>query len=173
MPVIAAPLVVGDPPSTGWTYNGDPTSSDIAAVRFEIQDTDTTAPLLQDLEIAYAILRETGNTADTDELVLDERDVFASAARCMEALSERFGAQADTEIGALKVTYTTQANQYATRAKEKRAKAQGMQSPWSGGQSHAAKRAYRENSDQVQPKFTKDEFDIRNGRGRPDRGLLP
>lgn len=38
-----------------WTYSGDPSTSDRDAVRFWIQDTDETTPLLQDEEIDYLV----------------------------------------------------------------------------------------------------------------------
>jgi hypothetical protein len=141
-----------------WSYTGDPSVSDVAAVRFEIQDTDVTAQLLQDGEIAWAILQETGVAAGEPTTITGAL-LFSSAARCMEALAERFTAQADTTFGSLQTTYTTMAKQYAVRAATLRAKAQGMQAPWAGGQSIADKQAYGDDADQVQPKFTGSEFD--------------
>jgi len=38
-----------------WNYSGDPTDSDLDAVRFYVQDTDSTDPLLSDEEIQYLI----------------------------------------------------------------------------------------------------------------------
>lgn len=38
-----------------FTYGGDPAASDLAAVRFLLQDTDSTFPLMSDEEINYVI----------------------------------------------------------------------------------------------------------------------
>jgi hypothetical protein len=38
-----------------WTYSGDPSTSDKDAVRFDLQDTDASTPLMTDEEIAYLL----------------------------------------------------------------------------------------------------------------------
>lgn len=141
-----------------FTYAGDPSASDIAAVRFEIQDTNSKSPLLQDAEIGWAILQETGIVAETPA-ALQPGPLFSAAARCCEALARLFAAQADEQIGQLKVTYTKQADQYNTRAAELREKASSMGVPYVGGQSISEKRGFAENPDAVEPAFSRDEFD--------------
>jgi hypothetical protein len=140
-----------------WTYTGDPTVSDVAAVRFEIQDTDVNAPLLQDEEIAYAILQETTVAAGTPQTIVPPY-TYLAAARCLEALSRRFAAQADSEIGSLKLTYSKQAVNYATRAAEMRAKGAGGFSPESTQKHH-------------RPAFRRDQFDTPYASGWLDNGL--
>jgi|SRR6185437_1153125 len=135
-----------------FSYSGNPASSVKDAVRFEIQDTNSTAPLLQDAEIEYAIAQEAPNTPPS------EGEVLSASARCMEALQRLFAAQADTEIGSLKVTYTKQAEGYAKRATELRARALGMHAPWAGGLSESEKQAREENTDRVPPMFKKNQF---------------
>lgn len=141
-----------------WSYSFDPTTSDVDAVRFEIQDTNASSPLLQNEEIAAAILRETGSAAATPAALLDG-PLFASAARCMEALARLFSAQADQQVGELQINYSRQADGYTKRAKELRAKAQGFHAPTSGGLSESAKQAEQDDPDRVQPAFYKDQFD--------------
>lgn len=141
-----------------FTYTFDPSDSDVQAIRFEISDTDVNAPLLQDEEIAWTILDETGVAAQTP-VSITGGPLYLSAARCCETLSRRFAAQADTIIGALQLIYSKQAQTYATRAEELRAKGIGMNAPWAGGQSIGEKIAYGENHDQVQPIFTRRKFD--------------
>ena len=141
-----------------WTYSGDPSSADKDAVRFEIQDTNSTSPLLQDAEIQWAIKTETGQTAGAPT-TLSTGDIFRASARCMESLARSFAAQADTEIGSLKIAYSDQSKNYADRASELRAKAQGMNAPYAGGLSQSEKRAWEENTDLTQPAFTREEFD--------------
>lgn len=143
-----------------FTYANDPTASDVAAVRFEVQDIDPNAPLFQDGEIAYSILRETGQPANLGALVLDDYGVLSSAARCCEALSRRFAAQADEVIGDVSVKYSTMAQTYALRAQELRVKAAGSSpaGPYSGGQSRSEKFGWRSDPDRVQPAFRRDQF---------------
>jgi hypothetical protein len=140
-----------------FTYSGDPSSADKDAVRFEIADTNPATPLLQDAEIEYAIMRETGTDAG-EPTSLTDGDVFRSAARCMESLSRLFAAQADTQVGSLKVAYSTQAQTYAQRAEELRVKAQGMNAPYAGGQSISEKASNQADADLPQPLFTRREW---------------
>jgi hypothetical protein len=142
-----------------WTYNNDPSASDTAAVRFEVQDIDPDAPLLADEEVNWAVLRESGQAANGSSVTLTEAGLFGAAARCCEALVRRFAAQADTSVGSLKVTYTKQAAQYAERATELRAKASGMASPYAGGQSISEKQAAAQDLDRVQPAFSRGQWD--------------
>lgn len=142
-----------------FTY-GDPSTSDIWAVRFEIQDTDSSAQLLQDDEVGYAILRETGQAANTGALVLNDYGVFSAAARCCEALSRLFAAQADEQVGDNRTTYSKQAQTYSDRAKELRIKAAGSSpaGPYAGGQSRSEKWGREQDTDAVQPKLRKNQF---------------
>jgi hypothetical protein len=136
-----------------FSYSGDPSSSDKDAVRFEIQDTDSSAPLLQDEEINWTLDDEAG-----DQLPRTPAGVFSAAARCCEALSRRFAMQADTVVGSLTTTYSRMAENYAERAKELRAKATGLGVPYVGGQSWSEKAASRADPDRVQPRFRRGEF---------------
>lgn len=141
-----------------FTYSGDPSSADKDAVRFEIQDTNPGSPLLADTEILWAILTEAGQPAGTPT-TLTAAQVFRSAARCLEVLARLMAAQADSQIGQLKTTYSAQAKTYAQRAQELRAKAQGLNAPYVGGISHSDDRQWTENPDLVAPAFTRREFD--------------
>lgn len=128
-----------------WTYSSDPSSSEKDAVRFEVQDTDINAQLLQDEEIAYALAQEPG--------------VLGAAARCCEALARRFAAQADTTVGSLKKTNSTAAEGYAERARELRARAVASTSaPWTGGTSITRKDGLADDDDRVQPRFHRGQF---------------
>lgn len=40
-----------------WTYSGDPTNSELDELRFTVQDTDSTVPLLTDEELTYLLNR--------------------------------------------------------------------------------------------------------------------
>lgn len=145
-----------------WSYSGDPSSSDKDAIRFEIQDTNPSAPLLEDAEVTWCVLVETGVAADADAATLAETNpqgFFSACARACESLARLFLAQADTQVGSLKTTYTKQAAQYAQQAKDLRSKAASLGAPYTGGQSVSEKLANALDPDQVQPAFSRDMFD--------------
>jgi hypothetical protein len=140
-----------------FTYNGNPGASDVSAVRFEIQDTNASAPLLQDGEIAWAILNETSTAAATPA-VLTGGPLFASAARCCEVLARQLAMQADTVEGALSQTYSAAAKNYAEQAVALRLKASGYHAPYAGGQSWSEKEGFQQDPDTVDPTFSRGEF---------------
>ena len=142
-----------------FSYSGDPSKSVLDSVRFEVQDTNSGSPLLQDAEIEYVIGQEAPGEPPS------EGEVLSAAARCMESLARLFAAQADTEVGSLKVTYTKQADQYNTRAKELRSRAGGMHAPWAGGQSEAEKAAREAETDRPQAPFKRGQFTNPNTGG--------
>lgn len=145
----------------------DPSSSVLDAVRFEIQDTNSKSPLLQNAEIEYAIAQE----APADKP--SEGEVLSAAARCMEALARLFSAQADTELGSLKVTYTKQAKGYREAANELRARAAGLHAPWTGGTSESEKREREAEPDRVQHQFARKQFENPYGAGTLPGGVRP
>jgi len=133
-----------------WTYSGNPASSDRDAVRFEIQDTDQSTPLVSDEEIDYALDQE--------------GSVLAAAARCCEALARRFGSQADLSItsagDSVKRSYAARATNYMALAERLRARVgSSTGTPWYGGGSKAGKAALRNDPDRVQPAFRRGQFD--------------
>ena len=87
-----------------FTYAGDPAASDLAAVRFKIQDTDSNDPLLTDEEIEFAI----DGTGSVDK----------AAASCARALAFKFARLANRAMGSLRVDYNGRASTYAALAAE-------------------------------------------------------
>ena len=144
-----------------FTYTGDPSTSDKDSVRFEIQDTNPDSPLLQDAEITWCILAETGTAAATPATIAETNPhgFYSACARAMETLARLFSAQADTEVGSLRTTYSKQAAGYTKRAQELRAKAQAFGEPYAGGQSITEKQAASQDADAVQPAFRRSQFD--------------
>lgn len=63
-----------------WTYSGDPSAGGIDEIRFLVQDTDSTDPLLSDEEIDYII--------STWEPVYGSPLMYASM--CAEAIAAKF-----------------------------------------------------------------------------------
>jgi hypothetical protein len=87
-----------------FTYAGDPAASDLAAVRFKIQDTDTTDQLLSDAEITFAIDASDG--------------IDAAAASCAKVIAFQFARKANMALGSLRIDYGSRADFYAQLARE-------------------------------------------------------
>lgn len=98
-----------------WSYSGNPSASDLDAVRFEIGDTDIDEQLIQDEEILYALEQE--------------GSVMSAAARCCEILWRSFARQADRVIGPLKIYYSQRTEAFEKLSKHFRAQAIGMRAP--------------------------------------------
>ncbi len=127
----------------GWNYDPEALgSNELFALRLEIGDTDPRAQQLQDEEILY--------------LATLERNYWAAAARCCEAISRVILRKADVKLGrAMMVTYTKMANQYMLQAQALRKKAMGTVVPFVGGMNVSDKLAYNSNSSLVAPAFTR------------------
>lgn len=131
------------------------------------------AQLLQDGEISYAIVQETGLTPSDDSVTQGTAQLYSSAARCCEVLARNFAMQADTEVGQMKVTYSRTAQNYAAQATALRTRAAGYNAPYSGGQSIGEKEGWRQDTDLPRPKFTRDQFDSPYVVRGDDNGALP
>jgi hypothetical protein len=132
-----------------WSYSGNPSSSDLDAVRFLIGDTDTTDQLLQNEEINY-LLAQTGN------------DVYTSAIIACRTIASKFSRKADQKIGDYSISNSQKASQYlalATQLAQSQAKALiSRVAPYAGGISVADKQIDENNTDTVQPAFTRNDM---------------
>lgn len=127
-----------------WSYNPAAlATSEKDQVRLEIGDTDETAQLLSDEEINHAISVESNN--------------WGAAARCCEIIARSYLRKADVRIGrgGTSITYTQQAQQYQDMATALRKRAIAMHAPWAGGRSKSDKASLAQDTDAVQPIFTK------------------
>lgn len=139
-----------------FTYSGNPDTSDQDAVRFEIQDTDQSQPLISDEEIAYMLVRE--------------GSVLRAAAGCCEVIARNFARRADLTLTSgtdtVKRTYTTMASNYLAMAEKLRQRTSAAGgAPWHGGGSLARKDQLAGEADRVQPRFGRDDFTL-PGEGR-------
>ena len=109
----------------------------------EIGDNVAATPLLADEEIAFFITQE--------------RNFWAAAARCCEAIGRKFFITADSvRLGrALQLTFVKRGHQYMQMAMLLRRKALGTIVPFVGGQIAADKLAYEQNTSILQPAFTR------------------
>lgn len=122
-----------------FTYSGDPSASDLDRVRFQLGDTDSTDPMLQDAEIQYCI---------------DQESSFLGAiARACEAIAQRFSREASFKAGDLSQDLLGRAKHWSERADEYRKRAFSAHAPVAGGLSKSAKEAQEQDKDAVQPYF--------------------
>lgn len=141
-----------------WSYSGDPSSSELDAIRFLVGDTDAEDPLVANEEIAYALSAE--------------GSVQKAAARIARAIAARFARTADKQVGDLRISYSQRAAQYGSIAN--RLEAQADRSDvrvYAGGIGIADKDAVAQDSDRVRPAFERGRFDIGpsdQGRDDPD-----
>lgn len=128
-----------------WSYNvTDLSTSEKDQIRLEIGDNvDGQSVTLADEEIEQAITAE--------------GSFWGAAARCAEQLSRKFLRMADVRVGrgGTSLIYSTAAQQYTEMAAALRGKSAAIAVPWAGGTSISDKVALAQDTDAVQPIFTK------------------
>lgn len=125
-----------------WSYSGDPSSSDLDAVRFLVQDTDTTDQLVQDEEITWALTQGGG--------------IYSAAALVAGTIAAQFARAADKEtVGKVSVSYTKRAEYYFKLEDDlkKKAATQDLPLPYAGGISVSDMETVVSNEDRVKPNF--------------------
>lgn len=80
------------------TYSGDPSASDLDAVRFLIGDTDVSNLILTDSEVNF-LLTEEGNK-------------YSAASRAALSMAATFGRKADKSVGDLSIRYSDRRQHY-------------------------------------------------------------
>lgn len=125
-----------------WNYSGDPSDSQLDEVRFLIGDTDTTDQLLQDAEINY--------------LLTTEGSVLGAAYRSALAIVAKLSREFDQAVGSVKYNLSQRVKQYNDLVLSLKAQLGISGSiPFVGGISISDKESRREDTDRVQPKFTR------------------
>lgn len=128
-----------------FSYSGDPSTSDKDHVRFILQDTNSTFPLLQDEEINF--------------LITQEGDVFQAAAIGAERIAAFFARRTDIKIGDYSESAAKYFEHYTKLAKKLKADAmRRLVVPYVGGLSKDEKETDEQDQDLVQPIFKKDLF---------------
>lgn len=125
-----------------WTYAGDFTLAR-DQVRFLIQDTQSTRPLLTDAEIAW--------------LVSTEANVYMAAAACCDSLVAKIGNVKTRWIGDLRVTVDP--TYYRGVSATLRSRGMSHQVPFAGGISAADKQVQQDDPDAVQPRVFRTALD--------------
>lgn len=122
-----------------WTY--DPSmATEVDKVRFLIQDTVITRPLLQNEEIQF--------------MLTQYPDYRMAAANCADVISAQYATKADGKtIGNLELSYRNIFLKYADLAKRLRMQASKFVLPYAGGISTADKQTQEQDPDRVKPSF--------------------
>ena len=142
-----------------WTYSGDPATNARDAIRFLTGDTDTNDQLINDEEIAWTNNQVTGSDTATTAL-------YEVSDRVMVAIASKFSRLADQSVGDLKVDMYQKATNAREQAKLLYAQASregNTPTPYAGGISVSDKEIDEDNSDIVQPYFSRGQFT--NSRG--------
>ena len=142
-----------------WTYAGDPATNARDAIRFLTGDTDTNDQLINDEEIAWTNNQVTGSDTATTAL-------YEVSYRVMVAIASKFSRLADQSVGDLKVDMYQKATNAREQAKLLYAQASregNTPTPYAGGISVSDKEIDEDNSDIVQPYFSRGQFT--NSRG--------
>lgn len=124
-----------------FTYD---VATSLGRVRLEIGDTDSNAALFSDEEIEVYLTDNNDN-------------VLATAADLCDALATRYALKADTTIGSLSFKWANVSKSFADRAQVLRRRGL-VSAPFAGGISQSAKDNHANDSDRVQPRFTRDQF---------------
>lgn len=112
-----------------FSYSGMPGSNTVDAVRFLVEDTDSTNPLLQDEEIEWLLAENTG--------------YYSAAKEAATRLAMKFLRMAQSKrLGDLSVTYANRAQWYMQLVKElnnRALRSDLVPTPYCGGISEADK----------------------------------
>ena len=140
-----------------WTYSGNPGHSAKDQVRFLIGDTNSRDQLLLDGEIEW-LLSQYNNNA------------MATAIRACETIMSKFTRMADESVGQVKISFSQKSKAYQSMINQLRQRiAIEDMTPYAGGISKSDKRTEDQNTDRVQPDFTKQMMDNEEfGPGLPN-----
>ncbi|MDD5034127.1 MAG: hypothetical protein PHE55_05160 [Methylococcaceae bacterium] len=122
-----------------WSYSEDPTSSNLDAVRFLVQDTDSTRPLFQDAELNF--------------LIGSEHNVYMAAAAACDIQAARQSSVKSKSVGDLSLSYFGP-EEWKRRGELLRARGSAHQVLSAGGITVAAREALEEDDSLLQPYFT-------------------
>lgn len=127
------------------TFTYDPrllATNTTTQVRMMIGDTDSSDPLFQDEEIAYALTQRP--------------TALGAAADCCRSLAAKFSRQVDSAIGDLRASFSQKYDHFLALSYQLDAKAteQGGGTPYAGGISEIDKENQQEDTDRVPPQYT-------------------
>jgi len=135
-----------------WSYGGDPSVTTKDAVRFYLGDTNSQDQQLSDEEIAYLLSEENDNP-------------IRAAARGAENVAAYYARQVSKSVGGLSLSAGFRMANYQKLAERLWRRASmatngSLAVPYAGGISHADKDSREDNSDRVEPAFSRELHDI-------------
>ena len=137
-----------------WTYSGDPATNARDSIRFLTGDTDTNDQLINDEEIGWTNNQVTGSDTATTAL-------YESSYRVMVAIASKFSRLADQAVGDLKVDMfqkATNAREQAYLLYQQASREGNTPTPYAGGITVSDKAIDEDNSNIVQPFFSRGQW---------------
>jgi hypothetical protein len=131
-------------PITDFSYSGNPSASDLDALRFAIMDVDSADPQLSDAELNY--------------LLTQKGSVQAAAIAACQRLITKYSRFVDSRFGPSSEANSQRVTMYKTTLAELRREAGTSCVPFAGGISKSSKDAYNADNDRVAPFFGRDKF---------------
>lgn len=128
-----------------FSYSGDPSNSDLDAIRFLLDDTDSTDYQFEDAELEYLI-------------GLFPNNIYYAAAVGAERLASKFSSSPNISADGVSYSQGSLARNWFNRAKELRylGKRLNRAKPYVGGISESDKESVENDEDRVEPHFTVD-----------------
>lgn len=121
-----------------WTYSSS-LATDRDRVRFLIQDTETTRQLVQDEEITW--------------ILTQEENVYTAGAAIADSLAAKARGVSSKSVGDFSLSFTKE--HWEGLAERLRRRGAGYQLPTAQGLSVSGKETLTEDTDAVQPSFTR------------------
>ena len=122
-----------------WSYDSTGFAANRDKVRFYIGDTSSSAQILTNEEINFALDEEGG--------------VVPAAALCCESIAAEFGRLADKSVGSLSISLSQKYDQYSKKAEQLRRKGWALALPYVGGVSIDRMDTVESDTDLVEPAF--------------------
>ena len=130
-----------------WTYDPSLLQTDqLTQLRLMIGDTDSNQKLVQDEELEYWLS--------------SEESLVPAAISALEALAATYSSRADRTIGPLSIKWSQLSANFCSRAQGLRVDRLALKAqPYAGGLSRAEKQTDTQDTDRVEPFFTRERFE--------------
>lgn len=128
-----------------FTYTDDPENVARDAVRLLVGDTDSSDPLLSDAEVAFYLSENGSNN-------------YRAGSEACKAIAAKLARLPDLKTGRVTISNSDRAKAFLDLADKLARKALSFVAPYAGGISKADKETQEENTDRVEPFFTRTSF---------------
>jgi len=134
-----------------WTYSGNPSASSLDAVRFYIQDTDTSDQLFSDAELNFLL------TSYTNPL--------AAAMQACRTLVAKYARAVDSSVDRVSESASQRMKQYSELATQLERRLGSLALPVMGGRKYSEKDTLESDTDAIQPAIRRGQFDFPGSSG--------